>query len=392
MSTPRVAVIWRSLMLPVSETFIRNQGDALPSWRPVYLGARKIASPIAADSDVIVYPDTAAGRRGWHLLRLTGGSARLRRLLTRLNPAVVHAHFGGDGWLISRATRQVGVPLILTLHGVDVTRQPAVPGPRGARHRRKLRAAFDQAALIVAVSGFIRDRAVELGADPAKVRVHYTGVPIPAEPPAASKIWDVVFVGRFVDKKGVDDLVEALGLVAELRPRALFVGTGPLEASARRRAVELGVDATFLGAQPPEVVMRHMAQARMLAAPSRTASDGDCEGLPTTVLEAASLGLPVVATRHSGIPEAVRHEETGLLCAERDRAALAGNIRRLLTDEPLRERLGRAARQLAETTFDLRRQTRLLEELYESVASSGADPRGRTQPGHVETDPASVVG
>ncbi|MEV1328480.1 glycosyltransferase [Micromonospora costi] len=375
MSTPKVAVIWRSGMLPVSETFIRNQGDALPSWRPVYLGATKVSSPIAADSDVIAYPATPAGRRAWNMLRLTGVSARLRRLLTRLRPAVVHAHFGGDGWLISRTAQQVGVPLVITLHGVDVTRQPAVPGPRGARHRRKLRVAFHHAALIIAVSAFIRDRAVELGADPAKVRVHYTGVPIPAQMPTAPKTWDVIFVGRFVDKKGADDLVEALGRLAELRPRALFIGSGPLERSTRARAAELGVDATFLGAQPPEVVMGHMAQARMLAAPSRTASDGDCEGLPTTILEAASLGLPVVATHHSGIPEAVRHGETGLLGAERDPATLADNIRRLLTDEPLRERLGRAARQHVETAFDLRRQTRLLEELYESVVSSGLPDR-----------------
>ncbi|MEU5567646.1 glycosyltransferase [Micromonospora musae] len=370
MSTSEVAVIWRSGLLPVSETFVRNQGDALPSWRPVYLGANKVASPIAADSDVIAYPNTPAGRRGWHQLRATGRSARLRRLLTRLKPTVVHAHFGGDGWLISRTAQQVGVPLVVTLHGVDVTRQAAVPGLRGARHRHKLRVTFDRAAVIIAVSGFIRDRAVELGADPAKVRVHYTGVPIPAEPSTAPKTWDVLFVGRFVDKKGADDLVEALGLISPLRPRVLFIGAGPLEESTRTRAAQLQVDATFLGAQPPEVVLQHMAQAKMLAAPSRTASDGDCEGLPTTVLEAASLGLPVVATHHSGIPEGVRHGETGLLCAERDRAALAENIRRLLTDEPLRERLGRAAREHAVQSFDLRRQTRLLEELYESVASS----------------------
>ncbi|MEU8299859.1 glycosyltransferase [Micromonospora sp. NPDC048909] len=366
-------MIWRSCLLPVSETFIRNQGDALPSWRPVYLGATKTASPIASDTDIIVYPDTPRGRRGWRLLRLTGGSPRLRRLLTRVRPAVVHAHFGGDGWLISRTAKQLGVPLVITLHGLDVTRQPAVPGPRGARHRRNLRVAFARADLIIAVSGFIRDRAVELGADPAKVRVHYTGVPMPPQPSAVPKTWDVIFVGRFVEKKGVDDLVEALGLIPELRPRVVLVGTGPLAESTRERAAQLGVDATFLGAQPPAVVLRHMAQARILAAPSRTAADGDSEGLPTTILEAASLGLPVVATWHSGIPEAVRHGETGLLSAERDRVALAANLRQLLTDEPLRERLGRAARQHAETTFDLRRQTRLLEELYASLVAPGAD-------------------
>ncbi len=362
-------VIWRSTLLPASETFIRNQGDALPAWQPVYLGAVRVASAIAADTDVIVCPDTPRGRREWRLLRLTGESKRLRRLLARLRPAVVHAHFGGDGWLISRSAARFGVPLVITLHGLDVTRQAAAPGLRGVRHRRHLRAAFDRAALVIAVSGFIRDRAVALGADPAKVRVHHTGVPIPPLPPAAPKEWDVVFVGRFVEKKGIDDLIEAAGMLAELRPRVLLIGTGPLEPAMRERAARLGVDATFLGVQEPPAVLRHLAASRVLAAPSKTASDGDTEGLPTTILEAASVGLPVVATWHSGIPEAVTHELTGLLSAERDPAALAANLRRLLTDDVLRDRLGRQARRHVETHFDLRTQTRLLEEMYESLTA-----------------------
>ncbi|MFF5174005.1 glycosyltransferase [Micromonospora sp. NPDC000089] len=374
MSGGRVAVIWRSTLLPGSETFVRNQGDALPSWRPVYLGAVKVASPLARDTDVIVCPATPRGRQDWRLLRLTGGSPRLRRLLARLRPAVVHAHFGGDGWLVSRAAAQLGVPLVITLHGLDVTRQAAAPGLRGARHRRNLRTAFDRASVIIAVSEFIRDRALALGADPAKVRVHHTGVPIPPPPEAVEKRWDVVFVGRFVEKKGVDDLIEAAALLPDVRPRILLIGTGPLEPAMRDLADRLGVDATFLGAQEPAAVLRHMAGSRVLAAPSKTASDGDTEGLPTTILEGASLGLPVLATRHSGIPEAVEHEVTGLLCAEGDRAALAGNLRRLLTDDALRERLGGQARRHVETHFDLRTQTRLLEELYESLAAGDREP------------------
>ncbi|PZG17108.1 glycosyl transferase family 1, partial [Micromonospora craterilacus] len=367
MSGDRVAAIWRSCLLPGSETFIRNQADALPTWRPVYLGAVRVASPLVRDTDVVVCPDTPRGRREWLRLRLTGGSPRLRRLLARLRPDVVHAHFGGDGWLVSRTATQLGIPLVITLHGLDVTQQPAAPGPRGARHRLNLRTAFDRAALILAVSGPIRDRAVELGADPAKVRVHHTGVPVPAEPAAGPKNWDVVFVGRFVEKKGVDDLVEAIGLLPDLRPRVLLIGTGPLHEQVRTRAERLGVDATFLGALPPAEVLRHVAESRILAAPSRTASDGDTEGLPTTILEAGSLGVPVVATRHSGIPEAITHETNGLLGPERDPPALAANLRRLLTDRALRDHLGHEARHRVERDFDLHQQTRRLETLYASL-------------------------
>ena len=370
-SDGKVVVIWRSVLLPGSETFIRNQADALTRWRPAFLGAVKVESAIARDTDV-----TPGGRRSFLWLRLTGGSARIRNLLAELRPAVVHAHFGGDGWLISRSAARLGIPLVITVHGQDVTRQPNAPGLRGIRYRRNLRKAFDRAALIIAVSDFIRQKAIALGADPAKVRVHHTGVPDPHAPAETAKEWDVIFVGRFVEKKGVDDLIEALGVIREPRPRALFIGTGPMEGSMRARAAELGLDATFLGAQEPPVVRRSMAASKVFVSPSKTAPDGDAEGLPTTILEAARLGLPAISTRHSGIPEAVVHGETGLLGDEGDRSALADNIRRLLADDALRIGLGDQARRTADARFDLAKQTRLLEDLYDAVAARDAIPSG----------------
>lgn len=367
MPASKRVVIWRSCLLPASETFIRNQGNALARWQPAYAGAIKVRSSIATDTDVIAYPDGLRGRIAFLLLRLTGGSRRLRDLLTKLRPAVIHAHFGGDGWLISRSAAHLGVPLVITLHGLDVTRQPKNAGMRGARYRRNLRKAFDRATLILAVSEFIRQKALELGADPAKVRVHHTGVPIPPAPLAMPKKWDVVFVGRFVEKKGIDDLIEAVGLISDPRPRTLLIGAGPLENVMRERAAALGLDATFMGVQEPAVVSRCMAESRIFVSPSKTAADGDAEGLPTTILEAAGLGVPTISTYHSGIPEAVVHGETGLLSEEGDRSSLAANIQQLLADDVLRTRLGRQARLHVEAHFDLRKQTRLLEELYEAV-------------------------
>lgn len=355
-------VIWRSALLSGSETFVRNHGDALRRWQPLYLGATRTASPLARPSDTIAFPDGRAFLR----LRLTGHSPRLTRLLASLRPDLVHAHFGGDGWLISRASAEVGVPLIVTVHGHDVTRQPDAPGAHGLRYRRNLRTVFDRADLILAVSEHIRSRAIARGADPGKVIVHHTGVPV-GPLPSAAKRWDVVFVGRFVEKKGVDDLIAALGEMPAPAPRALFIGDGPLEAEMRVRATALGLDATFLGAQTPEQVSRHLAASRILVAPSRTAADGDSEGLPTTILEAAVHGLPTVATRHSGIPEAVVHGETGLLGAEGDRTAIAHHILRLLGDRALRDRLGAQARRRVETHFDLGRQSTALEELYDAI-------------------------
>jgi glycosyltransferase involved in cell wall biosynthesis len=375
-SSRRTVAIWRSAMLLGSETFVRAQGDALARWQPSYIGATRVASALSRDDDTIVFP---SGGAAFLRLRLTGQSPRLRSALAGLRPALVHAHFGGDGFLISGSARRLDVPLVVTVHGHDVTRQPGSGGLKGLRYRRNLRTVFGRAAQIIAVSGVIRDRAIACGADPAKVRVHYTGVPVPGALPMVPKRWDVVFVGRFVAKKGIDDLLTALAGMHSPRPRALFIGDGPLEAEMRERADHLRLDATFMGGQPPESVQRHLAESRMLAAPSKTAPDGDTEGLPTTILEAAALGLPVVATRHSGIPEAVAHEETGLLVPEADPRALAAAMARLLGDAGLRRRLGAQAHRYVAAHFNLHEQTRHLELLYDAlvadpapVAASGA--------------------
>ncbi|GID27826.1 glycosyltransferase [Paractinoplanes brasiliensis] len=358
----RKVVVWRSAMIPASETFIRNQADALSRWTPVYLGATKTRSTLARDTDITLFrsqrdPDFLR-------LRLFGSSPALRRALAAQQPDLVHAHFGGDGWLISGESARTGIPLVVTLHGHDVTRQPASPGAKGIRHRHNLRTVFGRASILVAVSEVIRQRAIGWGADPAKVRVHHTGVPIPAGIPDGPKRWDVAFVGRFVEKKGADDLLAAL---ATLDAKAVFVGDGPLLAEMRDVARELRVDATFLGARPADEVYRVLASSRLLAAPSRTAADGDSEGLPTTVVEAMALGLPVVATRHSGIPEAVADGRTGLLSDERDREALAANLRKLLDDPDLRTSFGTAGRARAGAEFDVVAQSRRLEDVYDEV-------------------------
>ena len=122
---------------PASETFIRDQSDALRRWRPTYVGAVKMPSPLARETDIIVYPPGVTSRWEFLRLRLTGGSRSLRALLAELRPELVHAHFGGDGWLISRSVVQSGIPMVVTLHGRDVTAQPHASGPRGARYRRQ---------------------------------------------------------------------------------------------------------------------------------------------------------------------------------------------------------------------------------------------------------------
>jgi glycosyltransferase involved in cell wall biosynthesis len=181
----------------------------------------------------------------------------------------------------------------------------------------------------------------------------------------------VLHVARLVEKKGTAYLLEAFAAIREKHPQAslVIVGDGPLRERLTRHAEELAlVDrVVWVGAAQHSVVRSWLRQASVFCLPSCTALNGDSEGLPISLLEANASGVAVVATRHAGIPEAVVDDSTGLLVGERDAAALAEALDALLSSESQRKAFGERARQMTQERFDLFRQTRALEQLYEGV-------------------------
>jgi len=181
----------------------------------------------------------------------------------------------------------------------------------------------------------------------------------------------ILHVARLVEKKGTGDLLDAFALVRRKYPVAelQIVGEGPLEHSLRAKAESLGLGdhVHFLGARRHEDVLTLMRKAWVFCLPSITAKSGDAEGLGMVLLEAAACGVPSVATRHGGIPEAVIHGVTGLLQGEHDIAGLAGNLNELLGDAGLRSQMGGAARRHAVEKFDLAKQSSLLADIYRKL-------------------------
>jgi glycosyltransferase involved in cell wall biosynthesis len=223
-------------------------------------------------------------------------------------------------------------------------------------------------ALFLAVSDALRERAIARGFPEARTLTHYNGVDLdrfhpdvtPREPGL------VLHVGRLVEKKGTRVLIEALARVADMK--LIVIGDGPLRTALDRQARELGDRVRFLGELPSDEVARWMRRASVLAAPSLTAADGDAEGLPNVVVEAAASGLPVVGTIHSGIPEAVDDGATGFLVPEGNAEALGARLAELLGSESLRCEMGLAARRLAERKFSRQLLTERLEAIYDEVA------------------------
>lgn len=370
-STPARVSVWTAGLLPGSETFIRNQTDALRSWQVGLCGLKRVESSLARESDTVLFGSSPREKVLRRMATVTGFSRRVRGALEAPKPDLVHVHFvSGCAYLVTRVAARCRIPVVVTAHGFDVTTPAHKAGPRGVWARARIRATLRRASLVVAVSEFIRLSVLELGGDPAKVIVHHIGIPVPPPtPPDVKKRWDVAFVGRFVEKKGILDLVEALGqLGPELRPSCVFIGDGPLSGPVRKTVQQTGIDATFLGAQPPEIVQATLQAARIFAAPSRTADNGDSEGFGMVFLEAAAAGLPVVSTLHGGIPEAVMNGITGLLSPEGDVDSIAENLRSLLLSPDLCASLGAAGRLRVKREFDIGRQTALLEEIYDAVA------------------------
>jgi len=353
---PLVA-IFRAPVFNASETFVRAHATGLMRYQPLVIGLK----------DKGHVPEALAGRV---LLR-----PRLEAV-SALAPALVHAHFAPDGLRALRIAEALGVPLVTSLRGYDVSLSNAALLASGrlswiayALFQRRL---MRRGALFLAVSDSLRRRAIARGFPEARTFTHYNGVDLARfRPGDGGDGATILHVGRLVDKKGGATLLGAFAEVRQTHPRArlVVIGEGPLAGRLGRRAAALGLgdSVSFPGALPPEEVADRMRRAALLAAPSLTARGGDAEGLPNVVVEAAASGLPVVASDHGGIPEAVADGRTGFLVPEGEAKALARRIADLLADAPLRRRMGAAGRALAEEKFDGSRQMRLLEERYDDL-------------------------
>jgi colanic acid/amylovoran biosynthesis glycosyltransferase len=180
----------------------------------------------------------------------------------------------------------------------------------------------------------------------------------------------VLTVARLVEKKGLRDLVEACALLQRRVERGgarlllELVGAGPLREELEAAARRLGVNASFRGALPQERVLELYRRASVYCLPCVIAESGDRDGLPTSVLEAMALGVPVVATAVNGLAEAMIDERTGLLVPQHDPPALAAAIERLMCDADLAARLAAEARRHVETSFALERSAARLRTLF----------------------------
>ena len=364
------AIIFRKRILPWSETFIASQSGAMNRYAPVLVGYSRDPSGAAylvGRPQLILQEHSAFPALEKFLLKSAGRAPRRwLRAIAETRPVVMHAHFGSSALPASRIARALGIPLVVTYHGMDIT-----VAARTEAERERRRRAFAAADRVLAVSEFIADALVAAGCPREKITLHYIGVDTARFAPgtAPRSTTEVLFVGRLVEKKGVPHLLRAIAEVRRTVPAAELVlaGDGPLREGLAREAAALGVPARFLGVQTPEQVQQLMRRAAVLAGPSIADVRGNAEGLPITFLEAQASGLPLIVSTSGGSGEGVVNGTTGFLFTPGDEAALAGHLRTLLGDAALCARMSAAARAHIERKFDLVRQTMALETIYDEL-------------------------
>ncbi|UVK39159.1 glycosyltransferase [Mesorhizobium sp. AR10] len=320
----------------------------------------------------------------------------------RLNRCdVIVAHFGQNGERAAalKKWKALKPPVITIFHGADV----AIPS-RQAVLATQYAGLIKQGTLNLPVNDFFRRLLLEAGASPASTTVHHMGI----DSREISYRWEswegtqliVTTVCRLVEKKGVEFALRALAALTASHPqidwRYDIIGDGPLRMDLEKLAVELGLTGrvTFLGSLPHMEVKRRLRMAHLFLLPSITATNGDMEGIPVALMEAMAAGLIAVSTYHSGIPELIEDQETGLLAPERDVSALAGKLAWVAEHPKECERIALAARRKVEEDFN----ADVLNERFAQIVAQLAAPASAHEPAkhigmaEVLADPSTTGG
>jgi colanic acid/amylovoran biosynthesis glycosyltransferase len=263
-----------------------------------------------------------------------------------------------------------GIPFSVTAHAVDIY------GP--TVDRSVVKEIAEAAMTVVTVCEANRRHIEQLVGDSCRIDVIYNGISVDDQPPVSG--WRdrrlLLAVGRFVEKKGYHVLLEACRILRDqgIDFRCLLIGEGKERERLLDQRRRLGLEqlVEMPGSMAREQVLYWMRRARAFAAPCVIAADGDRDALPTVLLEALSVGLPVVSTEVGGIPEIVDSDIEGLLVPEGNPAALADALRRLLIDDELWLRLSAAGSQKAATRFDRSKNLPRLIDLFRQSARGEA--------------------
>lgn len=364
---------------------IYRQITGLRRWETVVLTKERLCDDLypMAEGALEVLPSVRSNflRRFWlkYVRRqppivYRGEYGVLANLLERQSVDLLHVYFGHTGVHLLPFLKRWPHPTLVSFHGMDVQTRVNDPSYEG-----KLRELLQTVSLVLARSHSLQDRLLDLGCPPEKLRLNRTGIPLQAFPFSERRrpdedAWHIIQACRLIEKKGLDDALHAFAGFRQVYPKAQFTiaGEGPLLETLEQLRDELGLhDAVhFTGFLKGNDLAALYKEAHLFLHPSRMTKDQNQEGIPNAMLEAMATGLPVVATLHGGIPEAVRNGQTGLLVPERDRDGLLQSMLKLANEPVEWIRMGAAAATDTASYFEATAQIDRLEGFYDEAVKT----------------------
>lgn len=293
-------------------------------------------------------------------------------LLKKHRVAGIHIHHGKLASRFRFLKEQHGLPMFVGFRGNDATAFPK----KSKENLLELQKLFQLADRFFPVCEHLKREIVRIGCPEEKIRVLYGGVDLsrfafkPRTVKAHKKI-RILAVGRFVEKKGFDDLIRAFAVVRKSNPRVrlTLIGQGPCKSAYRKLIKKLGLkdSVKMIPWVDYQGIHKKYYQSHIFCAPSCTDAEGNQEGIPNTLKEAMATGMPVVSTYHAGIPELIDHRTSGLLVAERSVPELAKALNELIAHPERWRSLGEQARKKIEKKFNLKTQLKKQAEFYDEV-------------------------
>jgi len=385
--THRVLHLIRNYLLR-TETFIYSQVRETPAYRSFVMarnlrenGADRCPLPdlqiYARDSSPGIGRSWASANYGL-LKRMTRHeTAFYLACIDRGRPDLIHAHYGPDARYFLPVLERLPQPAVVSFYGFDASSFPRRFRGFGGFYLKPM---FHRVQRVLAMSEDMKADLVRIGCPADKIRIHYpNGVNLKVfssfpRQATAGRNAVILNVAALEERKGQEDLIKAFERVVRHFPSVelRIAGEGPLRSRLEKaiRACGVGDHVRLLGHLPYERLPEELCRADIFCHPSVTSSAGDKEGIPTIILEAAATGLPVAATRHAGIPEAVVDGVTGFLVGERDPSALAERILQLLRDPSLRLRMGEAGRDHVRERFELGKLAEKRRAVYDDLLAT----------------------
>jgi len=297
-------------------------------------------------------------------------------LLGKTDARLLHIYFGQIALHLLPLIRGWQNPSVVSFHGADVTVDMNKPA-----YREATRQMLDAVKLVLVRSESLRRAVIDLGCDPRKVEIQRTGIPLEEFPFRERSFpqngeWRFVQAGRLIEKKGLPVTLRAFANFLRQYPKATLTiaGEGPLLAQLKELTRDLRLDqrVTLAGFVSQEKLRDIYYASHIFLHPSQTGHDGNQEGVPNSMLEAMASGLPVFATQHGGIPEAIENSVSGVLVPEHGYEELARALLNAAQDPGLLSRIARSGAENVRKKFDLQVQARRLEDIYLRMIGRGA--------------------